>query len=745
MQARGRSANRGWLQEGMIRGHMLGRAMLPGDEELGKKDDDHRFATARSPGWSLWNHPFRWRRRRTLLVIVGVCVLYFVLSTRSYGWEQGSLGSPISPTYEPPHAYDDTIGPIGPPPDTQLSKDSLPYTYDGRIRFYRLAKTLRKYAQQTNGYDTANRNVLFAMSSLKSVSNLLPLVCDMSKWSRNHVHVAFMGREDVALEDILNINGIDKEGCPAMWHDARPDYTEYSSDARAQKAVAGALSHFQSLLHPQVAIMDDVLLENDFFVRGMRTKTELLKMPLIEVPKDKWERFMWMTRLDTGSLINWHSNSIDILIQVPSDSSNVLRLLKSIENADYSGLSPPRLIIELPVHLDESVKQHVENFKWPSGLIIRRKIMRHRATQEDAAIRFLELFYPASTPKSHVLLLSPQAQLSPLYLHYIMYALLEYKFSSFGSTDSANLMGLSLESPSLLLDGKAKLTLPSVSDMHTERYKRLFPGATGAPFLWQAPNSHATLFFGDKWAELHSFLRNRVVKHQSSKKVVSRKKIVSETLPAWTEYMLEFMRARGYALLYPAASREAFVSIHNELYHLPEEFQPTNTEQDSTTPRKPEAGTDQEPFLRDHASVRPPSSVEPRIVPYSTPLQLALPFDADLPEMQHLPQLLYTGVQVDAANWTSIANEYANAFREEIGECVIPKGKQRKVVAGEADDLFCFGGEEEEWVDDGTDEKRLVVVDGENDDEEVLGTADTVSRTSVASAKPTFVVEADDF
>ena len=36
-----------------------------------------------------------------------------------------------------------------------------------------------------------------------------------------------MGREDIPVDDLLEINGIDKVKCPAVWHDARPDYMEY--------------------------------------------------------------------------------------------------------------------------------------------------------------------------------------------------------------------------------------------------------------------------------------------------------------------------------------------------------------------------------------------------------------------------------------------------------------------------------------------------------------------------------------
>ena len=91
----------------------------------------------------------------------------------------------------------------------------------------------------------------------------------------------------------------------------------------------GAMQHISSFLHPQAAIIDDSVSEDQFFVRGMRTKTGVLKMPLIEVPKDRLEDFAWVSRLDAGSLRHWHDPTVDILIQVPPDSSSVLRLLKS--------------------------------------------------------------------------------------------------------------------------------------------------------------------------------------------------------------------------------------------------------------------------------------------------------------------------------------------------------------------------------------------------------------------------------
>ncbi|KAF1948907.1 hypothetical protein CC80DRAFT_497901 [Byssothecium circinans] len=715
----------GWLQAGVIRGSMLTKGILPGDEELGKKDDDHKpGASPRIPFWTSVKTPLRWRRRRILLFIVGLCLLYvFVKIVPDLGVENGRQvpydvgfggSGVISPPQDERNSPADDTEPSGPPPGLRAPRAGEPaaHAYSGPIKFYRLASSLHG-AGHTYGYRSVNRNVLFAVSSLKSASTLLPVICEMSRWSRSWVHVAFMGREDIEISDILEINGIDQVKCPAIWHDARPDYSEYSTDSRAESGVMSALTHAHSFLHPQAVIMDHALAEDNFLVRGVRARSKSLGIPLIEGPKD-WDSFMWMTRLDSGSLKAWNSPTVEILIQVPPHSSSIIRLLKSIKAADYSGLKLPHLTIELPTEIDDSVRMFLDNFKWPpdadqNQIGIRRRITSQHTTQEDTAIRFMELFYPTSTSNSHVLLLSPQAELSAQYYQYIMYVLLEYKYSSFGALDSSGVMGISLELPSTLLDGRSKLSLPTIKDMHTERYQELFPNTLSVPFLWQAPNSHATLFFGDKWAELHSFLSNRVAKYHQTPKAESRKKLVSETLPSWVEYMLEFMRLRGYAIFYPGASTsESLVTIHNELYHAPEEFRPlsqTKPEGGKNAPKLPE-----EAFLRAEEPVGPPKLPEPTIIPHSRPLHRVLTFDGDLPEIHHLPHLLYNGKHIAPVNVSTTAAKYADTYRNVIGGCEIPEGRHRKVEPGSARDLFCFGDEtESDWEFDPVDVDNAVV------------------------------------
>ncbi|OAG10251.1 uncharacterized protein CC84DRAFT_1161230 [Paraphaeosphaeria sporulosa] len=727
------------------------RSILPGDEELGKKDDDHKPGAARMPKWTPRSTPLRWRRRRILLAVVGLCMVYLLVKNvpSMGGWTDqittAEYASAPPGRFNYAHEQATNEEPTGPPPGYRAPRvgEPAPHTFDGQFKFYRLAASLHG-ASHTYGYRAVNRNIVFPISSLHSASTMLPMICEMARWSRNYVHAAFMGREDVDVARILEINGIDQIKCPAIWHDARPDWTEYSSDDRAELSVMAAMTHINTFLHPQAAIVDDALSEDGFFTRGVRAKTEALHMPLIEIPKDKLDSTMWITRLDAGSLRSWNLPTVDILIQVPPDSASVARLLKSIRSADYSGLNLPHITLELPADLDETVEQFLDEFSWPpsghqSHITTRRKIGNQRATQEESAVRFLELFYPSSK-NSHLLLLSPQAELSPQYYQYLIFTLLEYRYSTYAEDDAAGVMGVTLELPSVLLNGETKLNPPKPPEMHSPRYSELFADTKSVPYLWQAPNSHATLYFGDKWAELHSFLSNRVAKQS---KAPQRKKLVSETLPAWMEYTLEFMRARGYALFYPGAtSEEALVTIHNELYHMPEEFA-------SPKARHGDDGTalpiqTNEPFLRGDIAAPTPKLSENKVVSHSRPLHLILPFEGDLPEIPHLPYLLHRGDLIPHSNVSSIAETYAAEYRKVIGGCTIPTGKHRKIAAGSARDLFCFGDEEDDdWENDievfdaDTDDDYRDIRDSALTNNEIVAIMTTTGSSVSATPEPT--------
>jgi hypothetical protein len=44
------------------------------------------------------------------------------------------------------------------------------------------------------------------------------MACEMSRWNRNVVHFAIMGRENLPMEDIQTVNGVTTTDCDIFWH-----------------------------------------------------------------------------------------------------------------------------------------------------------------------------------------------------------------------------------------------------------------------------------------------------------------------------------------------------------------------------------------------------------------------------------------------------------------------------------------------------------------------------------------------
>ena len=492
--------------------------------------------------------------------------------------------------------------------------------------------------------------------------------------------------------------------------DARPDYSRWSSDFRMEVSVAASMDHFQTFLHPQVVIVDDSSKEDYFFVDSLRSKAMDIGKPIIELPSDAVENMMWITRLDSGSLAGlytlsklrsrsliifpaWTTTYVDVLIQAPSDSSGTLvRLLKSIEDADYFGIRRPHLTIELPAEVDPPTSRYLDNLIWPpldwsgiphaSQVSLRHRIQRRTSTQEEASARLVESFYPVRTGESHVLLLSPQVELSPIYYHYLMYHLLEYKYSVYvqATKEPSNLMGISLELPSFHLNDSAPFEPPSKEKPKT-RQEGVREEVT--PFLWQAPNANAALYFGDKWIEFHSFLTARLSKPPSD-----HRKIFSEKHPSWLEYLLELMRARGYSLLYPnfpELEDESIATVHGELYQIPEEF----SKPKSSSPTSPPPPLNPEDPLTtdyDKGNRKTPPNSESSVLTSS--LVSLLPNSGDLPALSNLPLLSYSGEKLTYQESGSAGYTFSETFRHETGACrsseEVTSRKDRSAF-----DLFC--------------------------------------------------------
>ena len=366
-----------------------------------------------------------------------------------------------------------------------------------------------------------------------------------------------------------------------------------------------------------------------------------------------------------------------------------MRLLKSIESADYLGTRRPHLTIELPSEIDTATWRYLENFVWPpvdssgashaSQVSLRHRIPRRTLTEYEASARLIESFYPVRTKDSHVLLLSPQIELSPLYYHYLIYHLLEYKYSAHSkeTKSSPHLMGISLDLPTHFLNDSEPLVPPLIEQPLSDR-KGGTPGEP-TPFLWQAPNSNAALYFGDKWMEFHSFLTARL-----SKPPTARTKLISKKHPSWLEFLLELMSARRYSLLYPSFSSgdEAIATVHDELYQVPEEF----PREPSTPASVPELNPDQPLSLVYEKKDRPPPNTEHSLS--SSTLLLLLQNSGDLPEIPNLPLLAFDGSTLTQKQANDYAWTFTEVYRRDIGGCTA-EAEVTKREPNSALDLFC--------------------------------------------------------
>lgn len=680
------------------------------DEELGKRDDDFKPRRSRSPSM-LTVPPWRWRKRRIVVVVALVVLIYVFVHNVPTGIEERMSAGYGQPD---PYAAVARKEPSGAPPrDGSVEEDvESKHYYNGIVKFYKLASSLHKISRGM-GNLVHNRNVLFAASSLASAANLLPMACEMARIDRNDVHFAVFGRSTLTLDDIIAINGIDDNDCNIHFHDARGDYAEYSSEARVESATRGAMKHINDFMHPQAIIMDDSAEEDGHFTRAMRQKAKELHKALIEVPKGRYEDFLWMTRLDAGSLSSWFDPSIEIVIHAPPASSgSLIRLLKSLKDADYSGLMVPKLTIELPSNVDSILQHYLSDYDWPpqrtpnepSTLTLRHRIPSSRASSEQASIRFVESFYPRDAGNDHLLVLSPQVELSPLYLQFLYYHILEYRYTSWGSPGGEDLLGISLDVPTVTVDGKNTFAHPRVTNTTYSRSSQDVELETDAPspFSYQAASSTASLIFGENWAVFHDFLSKRIEASHSGKKGRTEK-LVSAVEPAWVEYLLELMRARNWFMLHPIAS---FVTVHNELAQVPEEYaKPPASDAKATEMYQQSAHPDEESFILSAESPAPIERVETDPTRDLMPLHRMLPLDGEPQQITDLPYVSHQGKITSYWNMTEARDEYVPWFRAAIGGCQGDQATRKRHPHGlKTDDLFCLPGIDVEADEDDDDD-----------------------------------------
>lgn len=192
------------------------------DEERGKKDDDHRPLPTRFEPRRQWKTP---RPRRILLTLVAVGALWLFFkhmptdlapAAERYNPDLARLRQQIQ--VPRPDAAKIPAIPQAEPSQQNQEIDLIPEDeYDGEVQFYQLAKSLprHKYLEKEK---MASSAVVFAASSLHCVSDLLPLACRMAGKRVNIVHFVLMGKDEVSIEGIKEVNRITDSECPMTWH-----------------------------------------------------------------------------------------------------------------------------------------------------------------------------------------------------------------------------------------------------------------------------------------------------------------------------------------------------------------------------------------------------------------------------------------------------------------------------------------------------------------------------------------------
>lgn len=428
-------------------------------------------------------------------------------------------------------------------------------------------------------------------------------------------------------------------------------------------------------MHPQ-AIFVDIEFEPPLFLKAAREHVAKLRLPapVIELPADAEDRLSWITKLDASSLLHWNRLNVDILIHAHTDASgSLIRLLRSLSVADFTACAIPHLTIELPEQIDPPTRQFLADFQWPprsaqspagtNQLTLRHRISRHGLSEDESSVRFLESFWPANPEFSHVLVLSPQVELSPNFFHYIKMTVLEYRYSNQAISQSwgKRLFGISLDAPSTYSSG-SPFTPPTRAPANSGR-----PGSqptTDIPtsVLWQAPNSNAILFTGEKWAELHGFVSHTLeAQHAATSPLkLLTEKSVSKDYPAWMEHVLRLCRAQGYWTMYPSPQLAAnLATIHHELNHRPEEYE-------------------NDGVMSEHDD-------EDEIIIHKASLLDSLPSNGLLPRFQEMPLLTWEGSKTTVQELDEDAISYATQFRNTVGGC---EGIKMPQTAGY---LFCRG------------------------------------------------------
>ncbi|PSR77120.1 hypothetical protein BD289DRAFT_160274 [Coniella lustricola] len=701
------------------------------DPELGvtKKNDDLFTKGNKTPtGWRAKSAPRvplrKTFRRLGLLILFAVACYMFIINIPTDLGPQDRKRRPQythgSGSASPPNLANSQLRLSNDVVRVDVGRDAAPAgrDYDGPIRFLNLADTLQPLGD-TKGSASAVLNVMFAASSLSSASRILPVACQMSQEKKSRVNFALMSRNEIPLNELREINGIG-EDCDVLFHDARVEFAASSSDERFEKAITRALYHINTYMHPVAILVDSTDAEDHVFLKSIRESVPKLQLrtAIVELPAHAEQHMGWITKLEASSFYSWDF-TVEILIHAHTGASgSLIRLLKSLAAADFSGGPVPHLTIELPEEIDPPTSQFLRDFDWPPSstqnvhppnqLTLRHRISKRSMNEEDSSVRFLEGFWPAYPERDHVLVLSPQVELSPNFYQYLKLTLLEYRYSRHSTAGAwdKRLFGISLALPSTQVSGTGPFTPPSrklpttaasaVLDSAEDDSSPSSSSSSSTPFLWQAPNSNAILILGERWTELHKFVAQSLeVQHSSSSSpsthpppALLTQKFVSKEYPAWLEHAMRLCRGRGYWTLYPSAEVATnLATVHHELYRAPEEYE------------------DEEAAIKQHqhnggggfddigGSSAAAADDDDEIVLHHMTLLDSLPPKHTLPLFKEMPIVQWDGEVTSLKEFDENAVFYAVHFRQMVGGC-----EDKKALVDLPASLFCTGDDEDDGV-----------------------------------------------
>ena len=351
-----------------------------------------------------------------------------------------------------------------------------------------------------------------------------------------------------------------------------------------------------------------------------------------------------------STMIAWNDIQIEVVIHATQSSGALLRLIQSLDAADYLG-SFPRITIELPALVESQLLESLQNIKLNqlrSHITLRRRLEPRYMNAAESSLRTVESFYPLNPSTTHLLLLSPQAELSPSFFHYLKYSVLRYKQSHGPEATSLGLLGISLELPTSKPSVDNSPFIPPLmssssndGEIQDNQKKTQIPS-----LLWQSPNSNAALYFGDKWVEFHSFLSSHL-DFEGKANSASKEKQISKRYPAFMEYLLEMMQERNYFMIYPSYSRHTALSmatVHTEMRHVPEEFSDEKSYTDADGDDSDRISSNTHDLEGSHESL---------VNGYRNIMPLLDTFELGLPDIDDLPLLSFQGRTMTPEELTS--------------------------------------------------------------------------------------------